>query len=1806
MSKKFLSIHNHCSKSKLALAIQILMCCEAIAAPIGGEIVGGTGTITQQGSETAIIQDTERLAIDWQNFDVGKDERVTFVQPGQSAIALNRILSDKGSEILGQINANGHVILVNPQGVVFKEGAVVNAGGLIASGLQINPEDFMNGDLIFKHLEGTDGTVINAGTINAAAGGNVAMIGTRVENRGLISAHLSTVTLSSGKGAVLSFDDAGLLSVKVNEAMLQSELGDKAAVTNAGQIQAEGGRVLLSANTTRDVFSQAVNWGDRQQARSVTYNDDGSFTLGAGGDVVNSGDITVSGKTAGDVVVLGENVAHSGTIKANAIQGRGGNIELHANTTTKVIGDGRIFANAEQGGDIKLLGENVGLFDQAAIAATGEKGGGRVLLGGDQEGLNPQIRNAEFAYISENSNINASATDAGDGGVAIIFAEDTARIYGNLSAKGGATGGDGGFVETSGKRGFSIANTPDVSALKGNGGHWLIDPYSITIASDGSDIPDDGIFTSCEEGAYLSVEKIKKVLSDGINVTVQTGGDGGNITVSALIDPELTSDATLNLFSNGNIFINADITPASDVGGKLNLNLYANAGGAGGDIKFNVNKDGDPLFKDGDPLFLNNIKINTNGGEFVVGHLASEGNETPLIWKIDPMKSGASNVDFSRSTINTRSELGAGKFSVNVSGKVTLGDMPMFNYGEHYADLTIHANELIFYKGQAHLNGQNIQLGAAEWKVGDSDDLSNLTLETQGGDITLSMKGGDFYPPILKSARNITLSAVSGDGMTEGPEFEIKGHKDGITLNGILTLALGNRGSTEAIKITNDFTSDPTEKTANLIIASANDVQLDVSGEIVLGDSNVTGDLSLTSGGDIRQESEKSLSVAGTSTFNVSSGSVILNQKQNNFVKAVTVGGTNVLDVDLLSTSNLILGGGAAHALTAASHDGSISQVEALDVTGATTLSAAGTITLYHENEFTTINISKAESAEIHNEKNLTLGTIENVDQLTLNVSGDLGQSEALTLDKLILAVTGKTSLAKSGNRITEMSGSVADGELSSTGSLRIGDLTVENGQSFSLQLSGDEVQSSHLSQLADTTLTVNSDALISASNIALTENVKLGGTADLTFEQVVNFVLQGQVEGEDAADNAFTINGQKGSDNTYKVLKEAKWDGIAFEINGEGNSSLQGPNLIATWKINVADQQHTLSTKEQGEITFSGMTVLKGGEQDDTFEFYGNEESNINFSKIDGGGGENTLDYSKFNSDVNITVSRSAQYVDIISGIQVLVGNGDRATLQALDGIGSIWSISDDGESNFITWSPNEDADEPTELFGGEMVFRGFNNISGGPAADEFKVALPASVSSTTYMYTLDGGGGKDSLIIKDGGADWMGTYGVDQNSGPDQNSVPGFTFSFLGEKRIKVDYKEIENINLTAGLTEMMVWAKSPGDKIQLGDRWWQLNNFQAVDYTDGLQKLTVKGGGGSISLVRKENGAASPDGTDEPLPKENINFPNELEIVGGSLEFDENVSLNTGHLHLKGFNGGIGSDKAPLDISVDNLTLSLADDAKAVYLREKEGVSLAGLDGGGLVDLRVEVGDLSQTGAIKKENGALLLNAVKGSIWLEDDANKISVPVTLKAADNATLHASGDLLDAKVDAKHSILKADGDIEVVVATEGWFERGQEINIEDIDKISLYSGGSASVAGRGGVSIAEAGVSGHLTINSAVIYFGGITNAEILTIASVKDLGEDLNPGGLEGVTVLVTSPVVIQGVAEFNNAWVFGEELVYSASSNLFNARKFTPADLMIEIEELTEIDPAIFTNVRNYVYQDISIRLPSDQLYGEMMTE
>ena len=116
-----------------------------------------------------------------------------FNQPGDQSIALNRVLGNNGSSILGQLEANGRVFLINPNGVVFGKGAQVNVGGLVASTQNLSDADFQAGKYRLPapppaRLK-TRATLWPGRRLCGAAGG-------KVENKGTIQAQQGKVALA--------------------------------------------------------------------------------------------------------------------------------------------------------------------------------------------------------------------------------------------------------------------------------------------------------------------------------------------------------------------------------------------------------------------------------------------------------------------------------------------------------------------------------------------------------------------------------------------------------------------------------------------------------------------------------------------------------------------------------------------------------------------------------------------------------------------------------------------------------------------------------------------------------------------------------------------------------------------------------------------------------------------------------------------------------------------------------------------------------------------------------------------------------------------------------------------------------------------------------------------------------------------------------------------------------------------------------------------------------------------------------------------------------------------------------------------------------------------------------------------------------------------------------------------------------------------------------------------------------------------------------------------------------------------------
>jgi CHAT domain-containing protein len=135
----------------------------------------------------------------------------------------------------------------------------------------------------------------------------------------------------------------------------------------------------------------------------------------------------------------------------------------------------------QSGGTITVVGDRVGLVS-ATLNATGNSGGGTVLIGGDYHGAGT-VPNATRTFISQDSTIRADATDQGNGGHVVVWADDATAFWGNISARGGVTSGNGGFVEVSGRQTLSFNGLVDVGASNGDWGTLLLDPRNIVIAN---------------------------------------------------------------------------------------------------------------------------------------------------------------------------------------------------------------------------------------------------------------------------------------------------------------------------------------------------------------------------------------------------------------------------------------------------------------------------------------------------------------------------------------------------------------------------------------------------------------------------------------------------------------------------------------------------------------------------------------------------------------------------------------------------------------------------------------------------------------------------------------------------------------------------------------------------------------------------------------------------------------------------------------------------------------------------------------------------------------------------------------------------------------------------------------------------------------------------------------------------------------------------------------------------------------------------------------------------------------------------
>jgi len=909
-------LHTTATFAVLVSAPLFLITTQAHAGPDGGIVTGGSATIDVNGNTTTINQSSDRAIIRWNTYDVDAADHVRYQQPSSSSITVNRITDSKASRIDGRVSANGNIILINPNGIVFGASSVVDVGGVVATTSDIEDDNaFMTGGAVkFTKPGQPDAKIINNGTMTVRDAGLVGLVAPHVENNGIIRAKMGRVQLASGDIHTIDFAGDGLIKLEVSDAVISQ------SVKNTGTIEADGGDVLITAAQARNmVDALIVNTG----------------TIRANTVEQKTGTVTVSTHGIETTVPVVPTIPAAGT----------GTI---LNTGT-ILTEGDDLNEA--GGDITILADDITLGDGSYISAAADTDGGTIRVGGDYQGGN-NVPRSNNTVVTDLATLSTSSRRYGRGGRIILWSDNTTEFYGNINANGGLEGGDGGFVEVSGKEYLAFEGTVNLLAPHGASGTLLLDPTNISISSGANaNVTGTSPYAPNADSvtSVLNVTTLQNALALG-NVIVQTratGAQTGNITVDAAIT--WASGNTLTLDAHANIIVNQSITGGSltmiagtDVQllaningtGTLTFQTAADAttiGLGGGAGTFNISAADFPYIQSG----WNNIIVGraTGTGLMTANALTWNSNLTLRSGTGGITLSGAQNVGNHDMTIITNGTVSLGATNaLGGTGTLTLQQATAgtaIGLGGAAGALNMSTTSIaritdgwsLINIGRTDGSGSITMAGSATWK-------DNVTINAGTG--VLNVTGAQTF-----GANNVKI--ITDADITLGITNSLYASGGTLTIeqrSANTTIGLGD-SQTGTINLTTTEVTRLRDGFASITIGRA-----DGTGDINIGTSTWLDPLTILSGtGDVYINNTMTMAGNGLTVTTVGgdiTGTGAISQNTGNTV-FTTNGGIINIGAITQTTGNLTLNSGGAAITTAA-----ITQT-----TGALTMnSAGGAITL--------------------------------------------------------------------------------------------------------------------------------------------------------------------------------------------------------------------------------------------------------------------------------------------------------------------------------------------------------------------------------------------------------------------------------------------------------------------------------------------------------------------------------------------------------------------------------------------------------------------------------------------------------------------------------------------------------------------------------------------------------------------------------------------------------------------------------------------------------------------------------------------
>lgn len=766
-------------------------------------VVAGDLTVNEvSANHTHYIHTANVNIVDFYKFGVLKGNQLDVVMP-DAGRALYRVIGNSSSEIMGTLNANGSLFLVNQNGVLFGQGSEVNVGNIVASTLNISNDAFLQGNYQFTAGQ-LVGNVENRGVIKTQNEGYIVLLGSTVDNSGTLVANHGSVVLGSAQEATLDFFGNGLVKAKLSGDALE------ATIKNSGNIYADGGLVQMATS-----------------ARAAAINT-------------------------------------SGIVQANQLVERDGMIRLEGGDHAKVQVSGQLIATGENtaGGTIEVTGEQVALLDGAVLDASGDTGGGKVLVGGDYQGKNEAIYNARTTYIAQGATIKADALKHGDGGNLIVWADDLTRYYGSISAQGGAVSGQGGFVEVSGKQSLDFHGAVNVAAENGLGGTVLLDPETINLMSGGSVIANNAIgapdvvfadnaggTTNVDVAGVTGFDELFLQATQDINVNAALTMSSlmGSIKLVANRDINVNADIRSGFFGSvrliadgGNIAIGANITGGSGIataseGVFLSAATITHTAG-------NISSTADILTGIGGSIAINttgeanlgNANINSHGTTSMLA--AGNAGGAVVINAETLTMSGAINTSGSNAVLATESGGQGGTVTINTTNNASVGDIitrsgnagAAFSASSLSGAVNVTSANGSVTTGSINSNGGNNNLGASVTLTA-ATSVTAGNIDTSAGVANAGVDGRSAGSVNVTAGTDISLGTVTAKGADGNGNNKSGGVAGAVTL-------LANTGDVSIGAVDNSAGS----KTGTGIEGNAADVFVRAGNDVIQKGNIVT------------------------------------------------------------------------------------------------------------------------------------------------------------------------------------------------------------------------------------------------------------------------------------------------------------------------------------------------------------------------------------------------------------------------------------------------------------------------------------------------------------------------------------------------------------------------------------------------------------------------------------------------------------------------------------------------------------------------------------------------------------------------------------------------------------------------------------------------------------------------------------------------------------------------------------------------------------------------------------------------------